>query len=79
MYVCVHFFNLPPHNETMKEGTNGFSAIRERLKFLTIVLKMLHSKVMASGACLEFHLTPEIWIPTESMQRGHDIAICDFK
>ena len=47
--VCVRS-NLPPHTlESQKRGTNGFIAIRKRLKKGDLA-KMLHSKVMVSYA-----------------------------
>ena len=47
MYMCVRS-NLLPHTlESQKRGTNSFIAIREPFKISTILLKMLHSKVMA--------------------------------
>ena len=50
--VCVYMFdihsNQPPHTlGSQKRGTNGFIAIREPFKILTILVKMLGSKVMA--------------------------------
>ena len=79
--VSVRSFLPPRASRPRNIGTYMFTATRKNFYNPVFLLKMLRSEDTASFSCLEcnqLHLSSEIWTPTESAQRGHDIAIRDF-